>query len=93
MSLRGMTVVMVEHKVEWIAQFADRVIALDGGQILLEGKPAEVLASSMLAEKGFGLSRYTQAARQAVKQGLWSADRPLPVTLQEAVEGFGRMSK
>ena len=93
MSQRGLTVILVEHKVEWIAQFADRVIALHDGQILLEGKPAEVLASSMLEEKGFGLSRYTQVARQAVKQDLWSANRPLPVTLQDAVEGFSRVSR
>ena len=37
MAERGMTVILVEHKVEWIAQFADRVIALKDGQILLDG--------------------------------------------------------
>ena len=83
----GMTVVMVEHKVEWIAQFADRVIALKDGSIFLEGQPHEVLTSDALAENGFGISRYTSTARQAKKQGLWKKDR-LPVTLDEAVEGF-----
>jgi energy-coupling factor transporter ATP-binding protein EcfA2 len=93
MSQRGLTVVMVEHKVEWIAQFADRVIALYDGQILLEGKPADVLASPLLEEKGFGLSRYTQVARRASERNLWPADNPLPVTLQDAVDGFGRVSR
>jgi energy-coupling factor transport system ATP-binding protein len=83
----GMTVVMVEHKVEWIAQFADRVIALKDGEILLEGTPSEVLTSDVLAENGFGISRYTSAAREAKKQGLWKKEK-LPVTLDEAVEGF-----
>ncbi len=83
----GMTVVMVEHKVEWIANFADRVIALKDGEILLEGKPNEVLTSDILAENGFGLSRYTSAAREAKKRGLWKKEN-LPVTLEEAVEGF-----
>jgi energy-coupling factor transporter ATP-binding protein EcfA2 len=83
----GMTVVMVEHKMEWIAQFADRVIALKDGQILLEGKPSEVLTSDLLAENGFGISRYTSTAREARKQGLWKKEN-LPVTLDEAVEGF-----
>src|SRR5688572_14378226 len=45
----GMTVLMVEHKVEWIANFADRVIALKDGSILMEGKPNEVLTSDVLA--------------------------------------------
>jgi len=87
MAEKGMTVILVEHKVEWIAQFADRVIALHEGQILLEGKPQEVLTSDLLREKDFGISRYTSTARKAQEMGLWKKDI-LPVTLDEAVEGF-----
>lgn len=87
MAEEGMTVVMVEHKVEWIAHFADRVIALKEGQILMEGTPSDVLTSDLLIENGFGVSRYTTVAREAKKQGLWKKEK-LPVTLFEAVEGF-----
>jgi len=87
MAEQGMTVVLVEHKVEWIAQFADRVIALKDGQILLDGTPSEVLTSPILEESGFGVARYTSVARKAQEAGLWKADR-LPVTLDEAAEGF-----
>ena len=87
MAERGMTVIMVEHKVEWIANFADRVLALYEGSVLLDGKPQEVLTSDRLLDKGFGVSRYTSVARQARKMGLWKNDS-LPVTLEEAVQGF-----
>ena len=87
MAENGMTVVLVEHKVEWIANFADRVIALHEGQILLDGKPSDVLTSDLLAAKGFGISRYTSVARKAKEAGLWKKEK-LPVTLDEAVEGF-----
>jgi energy-coupling factor transporter ATP-binding protein EcfA2 len=87
MAERGMTVILAEHKVEWIAQFADHVLALKDGQIILEGTPSEVLTSSLLSENGFGVSRYTSVAREAKEMGLWKKDR-LPVTLDEAVEGF-----
>jgi energy-coupling factor transporter ATP-binding protein EcfA2 len=87
MTERGMTVILAEHKVEWIAQFADRVIALKEGQIFLDGTPSEVLTSPLLQENGFGISRYTSVARKAKEIGLWEKDR-LPVTLDEAVEGF-----
>ncbi|NWF65000.1 MAG: ABC transporter ATP-binding protein [Chloroflexi bacterium] len=87
MAEEGMTVMMVEHKVEWIANFADRVIALKDGQILLEGKPNEVLTSDVLVEHGFGVSRYTSTAREAKQRGLWKKNN-LPVTLDEAVQGF-----
>jgi energy-coupling factor transporter ATP-binding protein EcfA2 len=89
MAERGMTVVLVEHKVEWIAEFADRVIALHNGQILLEGSPSEVLTSELLEEMGFGISRYTSVARAAQKLGLWKGEK-LPVTLDEAADGFSR---
>ncbi len=87
MAERGMTVVLAEHKVEWIAAFADRVVALKDGQVLLDGKPGEVLTSPLLEEAGFGISRYTSTARKAKEMGLWKKDQ-LPVTLAEAVEGF-----
>jgi energy-coupling factor transporter ATP-binding protein EcfA2 len=91
MAEEGLTVILVEHKMEWIAQFADRVVALKEGQILLEGKPRDVLTSDLLADNGFGLSRYTSTARAAKSRGLWKKDS-LPVTLDEAVEGFAPAS-
>lgn len=92
LAAQGMTVLLVEHKVEWIAEFADRVIALHEGQILLQGTPSDVLTSDLLPEKGFGISRYTAAARQAKKSGLWKKEN-LPVTLDEAVDGFSPLPK
>src|SRR5262245_28670114 len=89
MAEKGMTVILVEHKVEWIANFADRVIALHEGQILLEGKPQEVLTSDLLTNKGFGISRYTSVARKAKDVGLWKRGE-LPITLEEAAEGFSQ---
>ena len=90
MAEQGMTVILVEHKVEWIAHFADRVIALKDGQVLLEGTPDEVLSSRILEESGFGISRYTSVARKAQEMGLWQSDS-LPVTLEEAVDGFSKV--
>jgi energy-coupling factor transport system ATP-binding protein len=88
MAERGMTVILVEHKLEWVAAFADRVIALDGGKIIAEGKPGEVLVDPLLAQRNFGLSRYTTVARLAAAEGLWPAQRSLPVTLDQAAAGF-----
>lgn len=83
----GMTVIMAEHKVEWIANFADRIVALHEGQIILDGKPGDVLTSDTLVKKEFGISRYTSVARKAKMMGFWKPEK-LPVTLEEAVGGF-----
>ncbi len=88
MSQRGVTVVMAGHKLEWIAEYADRVVALWEGRKLLDGTPAEVLTSPVLPERGFGVSRYTSVARKAATHGLWPPERRLPITLDEAVDGF-----
>jgi energy-coupling factor transporter ATP-binding protein EcfA2 len=90
MSQRGMTVVMAEHKIEWVAEFADRVIAMHEGEILIQGSPREVLTSPLLPEKGAGISRYTSVARQAATTGLWPEDEDLPVTLKQTSDGFSR---
>ena len=90
MAEQGMTVILVEHKVEWIAHFVDRVIALKDGQVLLDGTPDDVLTSHLLEESGFGISRYTSVARKAQEMGLWQSDR-LPITLEEAVDGFSKV--
>jgi energy-coupling factor transport system ATP-binding protein len=88
MSNQGMTVVLAEHKIEWIAEYADRVVALVDGEVVIMGTPAEVLSSPILPEKGVRVSRYTSIARQAQTESLWPKDKRLPVTLDEAVQGF-----
>jgi energy-coupling factor transport system ATP-binding protein len=92
MAERGMTVILAEHKVEWIAQFADRVVALKDGQILLDGTPSEVLTSPLLPQNGFGVSRYTSVARRAQEMSLWKQEK-LPTTLDEAVKGFSQRER
>lgn len=84
----GTTVVLVEHKLEWIAVHADRVVVLSGGRIVLDGPPADILAAADLPGYGLAPTRYTQAARLAVARGLAPADRPLPVTLVQATHFF-----
>lgn len=88
MALQGMTIIMAEHKVEWVAEFADRILALSAGQAIKLGTPREVLGSPELPEHGIGISRYTQVARKALQAGLWPEKRSMPVTLDECVQGF-----
>ena len=85
---RGTTVVIAEHRLEWIGQYADRVIALNQGEIILDGTPREVLGNPVLPQAGIGWLRYTQAALHGMERGLWPVDRELPITLLEAEGGF-----
>lgn len=40
----GMTVVMAEHKVDWLAERTDRIIALEKGRIADQGTPRDVFS-------------------------------------------------
>jgi energy-coupling factor transport system ATP-binding protein len=83
-----MTVIMIEHKLEWLAVYADRMIALSAGEIIADGSPTEVLTDDRLTTAGVGQTRFTQAARRAQSLGRWPENRPLAVTLDEAQAGF-----
>jgi energy-coupling factor transport system ATP-binding protein len=83
-----MTVVMIEHKLEWLAFFAERMIAISAGSIIADGRPREVLTEERLLAAGIGQTRFTFAARQARAVGRWPAGLRLAVTLDDAVAGF-----
>ncbi|MFN2138270.1 MAG: energy-coupling factor ABC transporter ATP-binding protein [Candidatus Promineifilaceae bacterium] len=83
-----MTVVIIEHELEWIGRFADRVIVMHDGRIVNDGEPRVVLADENLITYGAGNTVYTRAARAARAAGKAPADGPLPVTLQQAVAFF-----
>jgi energy-coupling factor transporter ATP-binding protein EcfA2 len=88
LSRQGITIVMAEHKLEWVATFADRVLVLAEGQLILSGPPAEVLTSPLLEAHHVGQTRYTAVARRLQAEGNWPPEQPLPVTLEEAEAGF-----
>ncbi|MFQ5856449.1 MAG: energy-coupling factor ABC transporter ATP-binding protein [Anaerolineae bacterium] len=82
------TVVLTEHKLEWVAVFADRVVVLADGQLVADGAPREILASPDMERYGVGQTRYTQVARRAQSRDLVPTGKPLPVTLDQAIEFF-----
>lgn len=51
---QGKTIVLVEHNMELIRTLSDRVIVLDSGELLAEGKPEEVLRKKEVREAYLG---------------------------------------
>lgn len=88
LSRQGMTILFAEHRLEWVAELADRVIALDRGAMIADGAPADVLADPLLRRVGIGWPRPALIAERARGEGRWPAEQPLPVTLAGLVEGF-----
>lgn len=49
----GMTVVLASHTSEIIAEFADRILLLDHGEIVADGTPAEIFSNIELLKRTF----------------------------------------
>jgi energy-coupling factor transporter ATP-binding protein EcfA2 len=82
------TVVLVEHKLEWVAAFADRVIHLHAGRVVADGPASEVLVSKEAAKYGLEETKFTAVARAALEAGLVSNKASLPVTLDQSKAFF-----
>lgn len=50
----GKTSVLIEHNMDLIRELSDHVIVMDGGELLAEGKPNEVLAEKKVIEAYLG---------------------------------------
>jgi branched-chain amino acid transport system permease protein len=50
----GMTVVLIEHDLDFVNQIADRIVVLHSGRIIEDGTPAEVSASAVVREAYLG---------------------------------------
>lgn len=60
---RGMTIVMVEHEPEHIAEFSDRVVVLHNGHVEMDGPPQEILSQSeRLRELGLRAPQVSELA-------------------------------
>jgi energy-coupling factor transporter ATP-binding protein EcfA2 len=82
-----MTIVIVEHEVEVIASYADRVIIMDGGSIVSSGSARAVFTDvDNLRRVGVRPPQVTQIASGLTKRGY--SFSTFPVTLEEAETEF-----
>ena len=82
---KGMTIVIVEHEIEVIAAYADRVVAMSEGEIVLNGSPAEVFREVETLERiGVRAPQVTELAFHLEKRG-YPLSR-FPVTLEDALQ-------
>jgi energy-coupling factor transporter ATP-binding protein EcfA2 len=86
MHREGATILMAEHKVEYVAELADRVVVLQEGKIVLQGTPREVLTNPELERYGVQAPYFTTLGRDLAEEGIWRG--PAPVTLEEAISGL-----
>ena len=81
----GMTIVLVTHLMDDVANYADYVNVLEGGKLVRSGYPKEVFQDvEFLESKQLGVPKITKFAQQLVKRGLHLDT--LPITIEEFAE-------
>lgn len=80
------TIVLVEHKMNLIAEYADHIVYLNDGSVLLDGSPEDVLSSEILYEKNLDMPYVAVLGFQARSRGLF-IDK-IPTTVDEALKIF-----
>ncbi|MGN1142021.1 MAG: energy-coupling factor ABC transporter ATP-binding protein [Oliverpabstia sp.] len=85
----GKTVVLVEHKMEQVAEYADTVVVMDQGKIVMQGTPKEVFADPRCKDYQTRLPQSATIALELEKEGI-SFDS-VPVTVEEAIEALRKI--
>ncbi|WP_258084693.1 ATP-binding cassette domain-containing protein [Thermococcus thermotolerans] len=70
----GMTVILVEHHTDYILRFADRVLVMDGGHVIMEGTPRELAEEvETLKKLGIKLPPSLEISHELRKRGVIKA--------------------
>jgi energy-coupling factor transport system ATP-binding protein len=86
---RNMTVIMAEHEVEVMAAYADQVIIMHKGEILLNGTPEEVFSNvDLIHQLGLRMPQVTEYAHLLNQEKIVEFSEHYPVTLDGAAEKF-----
>ena len=85
MANEGKTIILVEHKLELIAEYAQNILVLDEGEIILSGKAEEVLNNKILLEKEIGMTQYSILAYELEKARKVEL-KEIPITKEKTVE-------
>ena len=85
MANEGKTIILVEHKLELIAEYAQNILVLDEGEIILSGKAEEVLNNKILLEKEIGMTQYSILAYELEKTAKVELEE-IPITKEKTVE-------
>lgn len=87
----GYTIIVAEHEIEELATFADRIIALNEGKIILQGSTREVLTKvEELKKLGVDPPSVTDLSHLLADKAELRSDQ-YPITLDEAITMYRKL--
>ncbi|MCK9358041.1 MAG: energy-coupling factor transporter ATPase [Dehalococcoidia bacterium] len=83
----GITVVLVEHRLERVVKYVDRIVLLRDGSVAADGTPERVLGAGDTGGMGLGLPPAARLAVELRRRGLWQGS--IPLSVDDACRAFG----
>jgi len=80
----GITIILVEHRLDLASRYADRIIVMSQGRVVLDGEPREVFCSEEARLVGVGIPKATRLFQVLTENGLSLKSNKVPVTSAEA---------
>lgn len=84
----GITIILVEHRLDIVSKHADRVVVMDDAKVVLDGSPRDVYGEQARLI-GIGLPRVTTLFNLLRKEGLSFSETP--TTVDEAAAELRKM--
>jgi energy-coupling factor transporter ATPase len=78
----GITVILVEHRLDLTAKYASHIIVMDEGKVVLDGKPREVLRSQEAHLIGIGVPKATRLY-ELLKMDRMNLNDTIPLSSEE----------
>jgi energy-coupling factor transporter ATP-binding protein EcfA2 len=78
----GITVILVEHRLDLASKYANHVIVMDEGKVVLDGEPREVFNSDSARLIGVGIPKATRLYQILKEKGV--SLKKVPVNSEEA---------
>lgn len=87
----GLTIVVVEHRLDLVARYAERIVVMDGGRIVADGKLEQVLDEQldMLDALGVGVPRVSLLWSMLRKDGMVKGK--VPTHVEDAASALSGM--
>jgi energy-coupling factor transport system ATP-binding protein len=82
----GITIILVEHRLDLAAKYANRVIVMDDGKVVLSGSPREIFTSEEARLIGVGIPKATKLYQHLLQHGIKLKD--VPVTPDQAAKSL-----
>ena len=81
----GITIVLVEHRLDLTAKYADHIIIMDDGRVVLDGEPHEILDSEEARLIGVGIPKATRLYQILRSDGIKLGGK-VPLSSEEMAE-------